>query len=105
MISITVDDILLSYKDEITQQQFYNHLSNAFDITTPTNTTRIKFLSFFYTNPPMVPVLIRRTTSLPKSYLIGSTMVILLRRFTHHSQLIPILNVIYLNLLHWSTLN
>ena len=45
MISITVDDILLSYRDETTEQRFYKHLSTAFDITTPSDVTHMKFLS------------------------------------------------------------
>ncbi len=45
MLSITVDDLLLSYKTDDTQQLFYNKLSSAFDVTTPSDTTRIKFLS------------------------------------------------------------
>ncbi len=45
MLSITVDDLLLSYKTEDTQQIFYNKLSSAFDVTTPSDTTRMKFLS------------------------------------------------------------
>ena len=45
MLSITVDDLLLSYKDETIQQQFYEHLSAAFDVTTPNDITKFKFLS------------------------------------------------------------
>ena len=45
MLSITVDDLLLSFKNDAIQQQFYENLSSAFDVTTPTNTTRMKFLS------------------------------------------------------------
>ena len=45
MLSVTVDDILLSYRDELIRLNFYEHLSTAFDITTPTNTTKLKFLS------------------------------------------------------------
>ncbi len=45
MLSITVDDLLLSYRNEIIQQNFYDHISAAFDITTPTDITRFKFLS------------------------------------------------------------
>ena len=45
MLSITVDDLLLSYKNEQTQQQFYKHLSAAFDMTTPPDISKFKFLS------------------------------------------------------------
>ena len=45
MLSITVDDLLLLYQDETTQQQFYSGLSLAFDITTPSDITKFKFLS------------------------------------------------------------
>ena len=45
LLSITVDDLLLSYKDESIQNKFFNHLSSAFDITTPSDTTKLKFLS------------------------------------------------------------
>ena len=45
MLSITVDDLLLSYKNEITQQKFYSHLSAAFDMTTPKDISQFKFLS------------------------------------------------------------
>ena len=45
MLSITVDDILLSFRNPKTKQEFYDHLSTAFDITTPSDTTKLKFLS------------------------------------------------------------
>ena len=45
MLSITVDDLLLSFKINDTQQQFYKDLSSAFDVTTPTDTKYMKFLS------------------------------------------------------------
>ena len=45
MLSITVDDLLLSYKNEATQQHFYSGLSDAFDVTTPQDITTFKFLS------------------------------------------------------------
>ena len=45
MLSITVDDLLLSTKQSFLQDQFYKHLSAAFDITMPTNIQRLKFLS------------------------------------------------------------
>ena len=45
MLSITVDDLLLSYKTENIQQHFYERLSAAFDITTPKDITTFKFLS------------------------------------------------------------
>ena len=45
MLSITVDDLLLSYKRETTQQKFYSHLSAAFDMTTPKDISQFKFLS------------------------------------------------------------
>ena len=45
MLSITVDDLLLSYKDNSIQQQFFTHISAAFDITTPPNISKFKFLS------------------------------------------------------------
>ena len=50
MLSITVDDLLLSYKTDNTQQSFYNKLSTAFDVTTPSDTTRMKFLSLHIYN-------------------------------------------------------
>ena len=46
MLSITVDDLLLSYnKDDTTQKLFYETISSAFDVTTPSDITRLKFLS------------------------------------------------------------
>ena len=45
LLYITVDDFLLSYRDESTQQNFYNHSSSAFNITTPSNITKLNFLS------------------------------------------------------------
>ena len=52
MLSITVDDLLLSYKNDHVEQAFYAHLSQAFDITTPTDTTKLKFLSLtIYQSP------------------------------------------------------
>lgn len=50
ILPIAVDDFLLSGWDETTQQQFYNHLSSAFDITTPPDITKLKFLSLQYIN-------------------------------------------------------
>ena len=52
MLSITVDDLLLSYKDYTVATEFYDQLSKAFDITTPTDTTKLKFLSLtIYQSP------------------------------------------------------
>ena len=45
MLSVTVDDLLLSYKNQAIQQNIYNHLSSAFDITTPSDISKLKFLS------------------------------------------------------------
>ncbi len=45
MLSVMVDDFLLSYRNENIQREFYNHLSTAFDITTPSTITKLKFLS------------------------------------------------------------
>ena len=45
LLSITVDDFLLSYRTEATQKYFYDQLSSAFDITTPSDITKLKFLS------------------------------------------------------------
>ncbi len=45
LLSIMVDDFLLSYRTEATQQHFYKNLSSAFDITTPSDITKLKFLS------------------------------------------------------------
>ena len=44
MLSSTVDDLLLSCKQESTQQLFYTNLSAAFNITTPTDVC--KFFNF-----------------------------------------------------------
>ena len=52
MLSITVDNLLLSYKNDNVEQAFHTHLSRAFDITTPTDTTKLKFLSLtIYQSP------------------------------------------------------
>ncbi len=45
MLSVTVDDFLLSYRNDKIQNEFYTHLSTAFDITTPSDITKLKFLS------------------------------------------------------------
>ena len=45
LLSITVDDFLQSFRDENTQQNLYKHLSSVFDITTPSDITRLKFFS------------------------------------------------------------
>ena len=45
MLSVTVDDFLLSYRNDKIQKEFYDHLSAAFDITTPSTITKLKFLS------------------------------------------------------------
>ena len=52
MLSITVDDLLLIYKNKDTQQLFYEKLSSAFDITTPSNVTRMKFQSLHIYQSP-----------------------------------------------------
>lgn len=39
MLSITDDDLLLSTKQSSLQEQFYTHLSSAFDITTPSDSS------------------------------------------------------------------
>ena len=52
MLSVTVDDFLLSYRDDSVQSKFYDHLSSAFDITTPSDITKLKFLSLtIYQSP------------------------------------------------------
>ena len=45
LLSVAVDDLLLTYREESTQQYFYKNISAAFDITTPSDITRIYFLS------------------------------------------------------------
>ena len=45
MLSITVDDLSFLYKDETVETEFYNNLSDAFNITTPPNRIWFKFLS------------------------------------------------------------
>ena len=45
LLSVTVDDLLLTYREESTQQYFDKNILAAFDITTPSDITRMKFLS------------------------------------------------------------
>ena len=46
MISITVDNFILLYKNEAAQNEFFTTLSAAFDSITTKDTTKLKFLSF-----------------------------------------------------------
>ena len=45
MLSITVDDLPLSYKNYQVGHKFWEKLSNASYITTPAETTKLKYLS------------------------------------------------------------
>lgn len=58
MLSTTVNDLLLSYKNETIEKEFREHLSNTFDITTPDyNITELKFLSLtIYQSEHVTPI-------------------------------------------------